>query len=102
MRYCPIERAIDWLKPLLCKPYIIYAMKKILYLFILIFIISEGFSQRKIDLYGNLNNTKTTPLSMVAKNIKYIPLETKNECLMSAELQIYSDSPQTHLIFLVY
>jgi len=89
MRYCPIERAIDWLKPLLCKPYIIYAMKKILYLFITLFVISEGFSQRKIDLYGNLNNTKTTPLSMVAKNIKYIPLETKNECLMSAELQIY-------------
>jgi hypothetical protein len=51
---------------------------------------SIGISaQKKIDLASNLSNEKVKAISSIAKSIKYIPLETTNECLLSNELQVY-------------
>ena len=57
-------------------------------LFFLILIPLFCYSQKKIDLYENLNNNKVVTLSKVAKDVIYIPLETREECLLSNELQI--------------
>ncbi|MDD4515173.1 6-bladed beta-propeller [Massilibacteroides sp.] len=56
----------------------------------LLTLLSIGISaQKKIELSANLSNKKSKTISSVAKDIKYIPLETTPECLLSNELQIY-------------
>jgi hypothetical protein len=46
-------------------------------------------AQKKIDLASNLSTEKVKAISSIAKSIRYIPLETTNECLLSNELQVY-------------
>lgn len=62
-------------------------MKKLLMLFM--FIPFNCFSQKTIDLMNHLSNTGSLPLSEIASEVQYIPLETTDECLLSEELQIY-------------
>jgi hypothetical protein len=35
-----------------------------------------------VDLEKNLNNIRQIPLSIIGKDLKYIPLETKPNCLL--------------------
>lgn len=51
-------------------------------------IVTGGGAQKKIDMVGNLSNERVTGLSAIAGEIKYVPLETRDECLLSEELQI--------------
>ncbi|WP_459187456.1 6-bladed beta-propeller [Parabacteroides sp. APC149_11_2_Y6] len=46
------------------------------------------YSQTEIDLYKNKNNKQEVKLSTIAKNIKYIQLETNDDCLLGNELQV--------------
>ncbi|MDR1356701.1 MAG: 6-bladed beta-propeller [Tannerellaceae bacterium] len=58
--------------------------------FLLLFsaVITNGGAQKRIDMSGNLSNERVTNLSAIAEEIRYVPLETKEECLLSEELQI--------------
>jgi hypothetical protein len=46
-------------------------------------------AQKKIDLASNLSNEQIKAISSIAQRIRYIPLETTTECLLSNELQVY-------------
>lgn len=50
--------------------------------------VTNAVSQKRIDLDNNHVINKDIPISQIAKDIKYIPLQTKEECLLSDELQI--------------
>lgn len=45
--------------------------------------------QKKIDLLSNLSIKESKRISSVARDIKYVPLETTADCLLSNELQVY-------------
>lgn len=62
-------------------------MRKIVYLLMLLSV--NCFAQKTIDLAGSLSKSSSLPLSKIATEIRYIPLETSDECLLSNELQIY-------------
>lgn len=49
----------------------------------------EISAQKKIDLSANLSNKESRAISSVARDIKYIPLKTTPDCLLSNELQVY-------------
>ena len=66
----------------------LYARKIVIGVFSIL--LSLGMSaQKKIDLSANLSNEKVKAISSIAHSIKYIPLESTDECLLSNELQIY-------------
>lgn len=61
---------------------------KLIFLFILLGVFSVN-AQDKIDLYGHRNDFEKVRLSEVAQSVTYIPLETREECLLGDELQIF-------------
>lgn len=62
---------------------------KSLYLLLLFCFCTTSFAQRTIDLYNNLSNGQSVNLSSIANNIRYVPLETTENCLLSDDLQVY-------------
>lgn len=63
-------------------------MRKIVYSLLMLLSV-ECLAQTTIDLAGNVSKSSSLPLSRIATEVQYIPLETSDECLLSDELQIY-------------
>lgn len=59
------------------------------WLFYFVLLAVSASAQQQIDLYANLSNHQKVVLSQVAKEIRYVPLETTDNCLLSDELQVY-------------
>ncbi|MDR1344915.1 MAG: 6-bladed beta-propeller [Tannerellaceae bacterium] len=62
--------------------------KSLLLLLLVLAAVTDGGAQKRIDVPGNLSNERAINLSAIAGEIRYVPLETKEECLLSEELQI--------------
>lgn len=63
-------------------------MRTIYLLYFVLLAIQAG-AQQKIDLYTNVPNGEKVALSEIATEIRYVPLETTDNCLLSDELQVY-------------
>lgn len=50
---------------------------------------TSGFSQKEIDMKGAIGNKQEIKLSEIAQSIRYIPLETTEECLLNTDLKVY-------------
>lgn len=67
---------------------------KAIFVSLFLFFMASGssYAQAVIDLYGKLTEKENIGLSEIAKDVRYIPLETSEECLLSDELQLYYSS----------
>jgi len=69
---------------------------RMLWSFLIMSLVLAGCNEQKpgmvqvIDVVGNLNNTRDIMLSDIADTVRYIPLETNSECLLSRGYKIVS------------
>ena len=68
-------------------------MKKSVFLFFMVlFLASEVDGQTVIPVKENLQNEKTINLSEIASDIRFVPLETTDDCLLGGDCYIqYAD-----------